>query len=162
MKNSEIYASQIDRDFQDENYFKNLVPRWLSQEDNMQATDGEVPELPEGIRLIDEEIPAIEDEADGEELPEPETTDSACCDDTDTDNSDPEDSSGADLDSNDFDDGKEEFCDGSYTYWGYEDEPQYEELYDDDDADEAVILQEVLCDADAWDRSNDDGWYYED
>jgi hypothetical protein len=161
MKDATQYAKQIDSDFQDENYFKNIVPRWFGQEYDMQATEGEVPELPEGFRLINEEIPPIEDAADGEEFSEPETTVFACCDDSDTDNIDPGDSCGADVDSSDFDDMQEDLCDGPYTYWGYEDEPEYEELCDDD-ADEAVILQEVFCDADGAARSDDEGWYYED
>ncbi|GEM_PF-4803020 len=160
MKNTADYAEQIDRDFADENYFENIIPPWLGRKDESFFAVETVPELPEAIRQLDEEIPPIEDEADVEELSTPECADPAGEEEPVNDISDADESCEPDVDFADFDAGQEEFDVGPYAYWGYEDEPEHEELFDDDT--EEMILQESFCYADAIARTDDDGWFYED
>ena len=161
MKNSETYANQIDHDFQDENYFKNIIPPWLGREDESFIATETVPELPEEIRRLDEEIPPIEVVADVDELSEPEWVDPACDEEPDSAIADTDKSSDIDVDFSDFAVEQEDFDDRPYTYWGYEDEPEHDELYIED-TDEDMILQEAFCYADAMARCDDDGWFYED
>ena len=60
MKRSEEYARQLEQDFQDENYYTSITPPWLGIEEDVRPDEGTMPEMPEAIRNLDNEILEID------------------------------------------------------------------------------------------------------
>jgi hypothetical protein len=60
MNRSEEYARQIEQDFQNENYYLNNIPPGLDIEEDVRPDEGDVPEMPEAIRNLDNEILEID------------------------------------------------------------------------------------------------------
>lgn len=157
MKDLKTYAEQTDHDFQDEGYFKNIVPEWLGQEED--TGEGGIM-VPEQIQQTDEEIPPIEDTADVEELAQEQDAepDDDCEDNEECDFAEDREEADPDEESEHYEAEDIYFDDTAYLM------EEFQERFEDGSIDEEdwLIAQEYMEEAGCWARSDDAGWFYED
>jgi len=152
MNNAMAYAEAVDRDFQDNNYFKNILPEWLGQEEDACTTgDDTAGDVPPEIRLLDRQLDAADPDMNDTAVTA--ESEEACFD------------AGPGLtEDEETCPGEEESMDcGAYGPGDYSGDFDFDE-YDDSEYESEMDLidEDIFSYSDDWARSEDTGWFYED
>jgi len=184
MNRDEVLALAIDRDFQDEKYLKNIVPPYQGKQDAAREVADSVPELPRAIQVMDfdmglddEEKDIFEEYLEDEDFEDGEEAQAADEDKEDTDDEDEEyNKQEAATDRlNDRLEAAEAAWDKmqqemhaagkklDISYEEFLEEALYDPYEDYEETEErAMIMDELYGDSESWERSNDEGWYYDE